>query len=92
MVAAATSQQHLAEKQWTVFCAYTHGVAAGDALICDSFAAVSAHANMQQVMGNHTGLSIAGSNGHFELSVLLLQPLLLLPYLPTQLCRLAGDG
>jgi fumarate hydratase class II len=41
-----------------------------------------------QVMGNHTGLSIAGSNGHFELNV--FKPMMVASLL--QSTRLLGDA
>jgi fumarate hydratase, class II len=41
-----------------------------------------------QVMGNHSGLSIAGSNGHFELNV--FKPMMVASLL--QSMRLLGDA
>jgi fumarate hydratase class II len=41
-----------------------------------------------QVMGNHTGISVAGSNGHFELNV--FKPMMIASLL--QSIRLLGDA
>ncbi|KAF6259644.1 fumarate hydratase 2 [Scenedesmus sp. NREL 46B-D3] len=50
---------------------------------CEAITMVAA-----QVMGNHTGLSIAGSNGHFELNV--FKPMMVASLL--QSTRLLGDA